>query len=430
VIAALSPQLRRAVSPYTGIVGSVEECLHGTADPPLFQATCRVTAGEEIVGASLGHLFSVGGAGLSRAEAAGAAVGEALERYSATYVPHEKLIVATARELGDEAVDPLRLGLFSERQLAGPGFPFRRFTADTRVAWVEGRRLLDGAPAYVPAELVYLGRATVAGARPVSYTTSNGLACDERAEVATARALLEVLERDAFMLVWTNRLSLPVISVETGSPGLETFAQAGLPFIAVDLSAIHRLPCVLGVVRAPDGVPGALGVGAAAAPTAARAWWKALAEGFSVRAAAVKLALLDPDGGERPVVSFEDHIRRYADHRAATAAAFIDASTEQVSLDSVAPLDGDCPGEWIAALCGRIEAAGSNAYAVDVTSPDVEELGVSVIRVVAPGLLALDTAHSARFLGARRLYEAAASLGLGPPLAGEDDLNPDPHPFP
>ena len=430
MIATLSPRLRQAVSPYTGIVGSLEECLHGTADPPLFQATCKLVAGEQVIGAPLGHLFSVGGTGSSRAEAAGAAVGEALERYSATYVPHEKLVVATARELGDAAVDPSRFGLFSGRQHGEPGFPFRRFTADTRVAWVEGRRLPNGVRTYLPAELVYLGRATVAEARPISYSTSNGLSCDERPEVATAKALLELLERDAFMLVWTNRLSLPLISVEAGHPGLETFERAGLRFAAVDLSTVHHLPCVLGVVRAPDGVPGALGVGAGAAQTAGRAWWKALAEAFSVRAAAVKLALLDPDGDKRPVVSFADHIRRYADHRAAAAAAFLDASAEQVSLGSVRPLEGDGADEWIAALCGRVEKAGSRAYAVDVTAPDVAELGVSVMRVVAPGLLALDSVHSARFLGGARLYEAAARLELGPPLAGEDDLNPDPHPFP
>ena len=430
MIAALPARLRPAVSPYTGIVGSIEECLHGTADPPLFQATCRLGAGENILGGPSAHLFSVGGTGNTRAEAAAAAVGEALERYSASYVPLEKLVVATARELGETAVEPDRFGLFSARQHDTPGFPFRRFTEDTRVAWIEGRALPGGRTAYLPAELVYLGQATAAGALPIGYATSSGLACDERPETATVKAMLELLERDAFMLVWTNRLSLPLISGEEGLPRLDVFERAGLAFSAVDLSVVHRLPCVLGVVRAPEGVPGALGVGAAAAPTAGRAWWKALAEAFSVRAAGVKLALLDPDAVDGPIVSFDDHIRRYADHRAAHAAAFLDASTERTPIGLVQPLEGEGPDEWLPALCRRIEAAGSSVYAVDVTAPDVSELGVSVIRVVAPGLLALDTAHSARFLGGRRLYEAAAALGLRPAPAGEDDLNPEPHPFP
>jgi len=424
VIAALEPSLRPAVSRYVGIVGSVEECLHGTADPALFQATCALPAGEGLIGASLGHLFSVGGSGTSRAEAAGAAVGEALERYSATYVPAARLVVATARELGEAAVSPERFGLFSERQLATPGFPFRAFTEDSRIAWVEGRSLPGGEPALLPAELVFLGPAVLGDGAALAYATSSGLACDVSRARAVITAALELLERDAFMLAWSNRLSLPLL--DAADDGGLVFRRTGLRFAAVDLSVVHGLPCVLGVVRAPEGVAGAMGVGAAAAPTIERAWWKALAEAFAARAAAVKLALLDPAGAERPVTSFDDHIRRYADHHHAAATAFLDASPAHIGLESVPPLTGD----ELLGVCQKIEAAGSDAYAVDVTAPDVAELGLTVMRVVAPGLCRLDSVHAARFLGGRRLYEAAAALGLRSGPIGEDDLNPDPHPFP
>jgi ribosomal protein S12 methylthiotransferase accessory factor len=425
VIAALEPRLRPAVSHYTGIVGRVEECLHGTAEPALFQATCALPAGEELVGAPLGHLFSVGGCGSSRAEAAGAAVGEALERYSATYVPAAKLVVASARELGEAAVSPERFGLFSERQHSTPGFPFRRLTDDSRIAWVEGRPLGGGAPSLLPAELVFLGPAALGDGAPIAYATSSGLACDVSPARAVVSAALEVLERDAFMLAWSNRLSLPLLDPGEACEA-DVFRRTGLRFAAVDLSAVHRLPCVLGVVRAPEGVSGALGVGAAAAPTIERAWWKALAEAFSARAAGVKLALLDPAGAERPVTSFSDHIRRYADHRHAGATAFLDAGPARRGFDSVPPLTGDV----LRGVGERIEAAGSEAYAVDVTAPDVAELGLTVMRVVAPGLCRLDSLHAARFLGGRRLYEAAAALGLRSGAIREEDLNPDPHPFP
>ena len=130
------------------------------------------------------------------------------------------------------------------------------------------------------------------------------------------------------------------------------------------------------------------------------------------------------------MVTFDDHIRRYADHRHAAGTAFLDASAARTDFGSVPPLEGEDAGAWLEALCRRVEAAGSSAYAVDVTAPDVAELGLTVARVVAPGLCSLDTAHAARFLGGRRLYEAAAVLGLRAGPVGEDDLNPDPHPFP
>jgi ribosomal protein S12 methylthiotransferase accessory factor len=186
-------------------------------------------------------------------------------------------------------------------------------------------------------------------------------------------------------------------------------------------------------VRAPRRRPGALGVGAGTAPTIAKAWWKALSEAFAARAAGAKLSLLDrrelgPEG--QGVVSFEDHIRYYADESNSAAAAFLDASEERVPVASVPPLERDDPAELVAGLCTRIEAAGSSAYAIDVTSPDVADLGLTVAKVIAPELCMLDAVHGARFLGGARLYEAAAELGLRPEPLADGDLNPHPHPFP
>ena len=108
-----------------------------TAEPAIFRAVCEVGRGAALLGASLDHLAGIGGSGLSREAAAAAAVGEALERYSATWIPRERLVVASARELGAAAVAPERFALFSERQYADPRFPFRRFTPESRIAWVD-----------------------------------------------------------------------------------------------------------------------------------------------------------------------------------------------------------------------------------------------------------------------------------------------------
>jgi ribosomal protein S12 methylthiotransferase accessory factor len=92
----------------------------------------------------------------------------------------------------------------------------------------------------------------------------------------------------------------------------------------------------------------------------------------------------------------------------------------------VSPLTGDV----LAALCARVEAAGSSVYAVDVTAQDVAALGLVVTKVVAPELCALDVVHRARFLGGRRLYEVPVALGFRSTPLAESELNPYPHPFP
>jgi ribosomal protein S12 methylthiotransferase accessory factor len=435
-VASLPRPLRGAVSPYTGIVRSLEESLHSTTEPPHFRVACEVGRGEGLLGSPLEHLSGIGGAGLTRPEAAAAAVGEALERYSATYVPRDRIVVASARELGEEAVAPERFALFSGRQHAEPGFPFRPFRADTRVPWVDGWSLPDGRPAWLPAELVFLGDAAGRDADRIGHATSSGMACAEHVDEAFSRGLCEVLERDAFMIVWANRLSLPQLdwTAHDHIRALDRrlFAPLGLEYAAIDLSAFHRLPMVLGIVRARNGCPGALGVGAGTAPSVERAWWKALSEAFAARAASAKLALLDEGAplADRPLASFEDHIRYYADHDRASRTAFLDGSPDRVSIGSIAPLEGGSAAGHVTALCERVEAAGSSAYAVDVTSPDVGALGLTVVKTLAPELCSLDVFHRARFLGGPRLYRAASDLGLRKRPLAEIDLNPDPHPFP
>jgi ribosomal protein S12 methylthiotransferase accessory factor len=433
----LPAALRDAVSPYTGIVRSLEECLQTTGDPPLFRFACEVGRGFALLGSPLDHLTGLGGAGLTRRAAASACVGEALERYSAACVPSDRIMVASARELGDAAVAPERFALFSERQLQHEAFPFRRFTRDTRVAWVAGRSLPDGAEAWLPAELVFLSDVVQSGAQRIGYATSSGLACAPTLDAALVRCLCELLERDAFMIVWANRLSLPLLdwAEDTRVSELDArlFASLGLEYAAVDLSAFHRVPSVLGVVRVSRGRAGALGVGAGTAPTLEQAWWKALSEAAAARAAGPKLALVEErDLGREGahVASFEDHIRYYSDRSRAAAASFLDASTERTPTGSVPLLEGETPGDHVAALCARVETAGSRAYWVDVTSPDIASLGLVVAKVVAPELCMLDVVHSARFLGGERLYKAAETLGLRHGRLDERDINPEPHPFP
>src|SRR5262249_33636160 len=161
---------------------------------------------------------------------------------------------------GDAAVAPERFALFSDAQHATPGFPFRRFTADTEVAWVKGRTLLSREPAWLPAELVYLSD-TACAEGPIGYATSSGAACGETSTATIERGLCELLERDAFMIIWAGALSMPLLDW-AGSRALveldrQFFAPTGLAYAAVDLSSFHGVPSVLGVVRAPPGCGGA-----------------------------------------------------------------------------------------------------------------------------------------------------------------------------
>src|SRR6478736_4781557 len=134
--AATLPRLRSLVSPLTGVVRRLSETLAAPGELRLVGIGCELADGRPTIGTPLESY--TGSEHWSRDAAEAAAIGEALERYSGSYVPEQRIVVSSAVEIGDDAVDPERFALFSQEQYARSGFPFRRFRRDTVVGWVEG----------------------------------------------------------------------------------------------------------------------------------------------------------------------------------------------------------------------------------------------------------------------------------------------------
>ena len=429
-------KLESLVSAYVGIVRGAEEVLAGPDDILAPSIVCQTGHCRGLVGGGGEHRGA--GAGPTLAAARAAALGEAVERYSACCADPADAIVATARELGAEAADPCRFALFADEQYAEPGFPYDRFTPDTPVAWVHGWRLPEGEPAYLPAQLVYLAWPRRPHEACIGRSTSNGLACHATLEEATLTGLLELIERDAFMITWTAALSWPLLSWGV-DPTLTAFehrflASTGLRVAAVDLSAVWGVPVVLGVARSNAANEAPFGVGAGAAATVQRAVEKALDEAVRVRSWARSIRHADPAGAlvlpADEIRDFDEHIRYYAYDGPAPRTSFLDASEERRDTADVPPLEGGSLRAQIDALCNRLERQHASAYVVDVTSPDVADAGLCVVKVIAPELCPLDVEHRARLLGSRRLYEVPARLGMRPRRLRFDELNADPHPFP
>src|SRR6185436_12697817 len=98
------------------------------------------------------------------------------------------------------------------------------------------------------------------------------------------------------------------------------------------------------------------------------------------------------------VVSFADHARFYSshpEHGAALEAWWRSPHTVRWPRDAVRPSGG----------------APIEAYAVDLTTPDVRDLGFHVARVIAPGLQPLHGNHAWPHLGGPRLRRLRDALG-------------------
>jgi ribosomal protein S12 methylthiotransferase accessory factor len=429
------PPLERFVSPLTGVVAGLTEILAAPDELRLPSVGCEVSDARPTVGFSTDAY--TGCSHPDRGAARAAAIGEALERYAATYVPEEDLVVEAAADL-DGAVDPLSFALFSREQHAAPGFPFQPFRPETVVAWVRGTSVPDGRPVWLPAQLVYMPwRRLSKGEVRIGHATSSGLACGPTRDDALLAALLELVERDAFMLVWKNRLSLPRVDWSADRWMMQFdkryFAPSGLRYSAVDLSVFFGVPTVLGVVHGAPGQLGALGVGAASARSVQEAWRKALAEAFSVQRWVRDRALEEPellDAEAQQIDSFDAHTMFYARAERAAGAGFLDASAETCAATDVAPLAATEAGAATTEVAALLARRSISAYAADVTTCDLAAAGLHVVRAVAPQLCALDVLQRTPFLGGDRLYRASFEAGAVARPLEPADLNLAPHPFP
>jgi ribosomal protein S12 methylthiotransferase accessory factor len=76
-----------------------------------------------------------------------------------------------------------------------------------------------------------------------------------------------------------------------------------------------------------------------------------------------------------------------------------------------------------------LQRAGSKALYVDLTTPDIEDFGLRVVRAIATGLQPIHFGYGEERLAGRRLFELPQKLGLANGVLRESDLNPIPHPL-
>ncbi|MGJ1428120.1 YcaO-like family protein [Clavibacter sepedonicus] len=340
------------------------------------------------------------------------------------------------RETGDLILGPDAWEFFSDEQLADPAMPHARWTDDAPLWWREGVDASTGRRAWAPAQLVHLA-GPWPGDASIAYATSNGLACGITETEARISGLLEAVERDAFMLTWYNRLSLPHVDVST--PRLRRFISTyirptGLQLHLIDMSVFSGIPTVLAVVRNPHTGLAPVAIGAASAATIERAGEKAATEGMYTRTwmkteQREGNALHSTDwAGD--VSSFEDHIRLFAGTDLVPELDFLTADTGTTGPGRSRNFDDSDPDALWSALVGHLADGGTPVVAFDLTSPDVVEAGARVSKVVLPGYRQLDATYAGRMLGGSRLREESHRLGLAPGPFTHADLNHVPHPFP
>jgi ribosomal protein S12 methylthiotransferase accessory factor len=372
-----------------------------------------------------------------------------LERFGGRRPGAKRTVVrGSYRELGRPAVDPRTLGLFDTD---GHRCSQRPYDEDLVFPWVYGFSFGRGEPVLVPEQCAYFDSRLSPGERFV-HDTSNGCALGGTLEEAILHGLLEIAERDAFLMTWYARMRVPRVDLDSLADTNCRFVlshlrdRCGMRVHAFATILEQGIPCywVMAVDTTGDLDKPQLLCGAGSGLTHETALVNAIRE-LAVMHSVVANNYADVDkrrqaaamvADSRLVRQMSDHTLLYSDRGARERLDFLTEtpgagrSVADFSRRHPWPASLDLRDD-VTELVGRYVGSGLDVVVVDQTTAEHQAGGFHAVKVIVPGTLPMTFGHgNRRVAGLPRVLEVPAALGYRDRRLELDDLNPYPHPFP
>jgi ribosomal protein S12 methylthiotransferase accessory factor len=380
-----------------------------------------------------------------------AAIAEALERYAGQRASGKRTTVrGSFRQLQAQALDPATLGLYPPEQSAQPGFRFVPYHPDLSCDWVWGYSFGRQRPVLVPECYAYYGHQDD---QAFVYECSNGCALGSCLEEAILYGMLEVLERDAFLLTWYGQVRVPRLDISSiPSQRVRWLIErleysSGYAISVFNTTLLHGAACcwVMGVdERLRAGFP-MMSCAAGSHVLPEEALLSALLElastlpherpqeeWFQQRVQRAQTMFHDP----LRVEEMADHSTLYILPEAFSRLAFLMQTPRRQTYQAAfahlprPDVSGDLTRD-LSRLIAYYQAQGIDTIVVDQTTPEHRECGFSCAKVIMPGMLPMTFGHRYRRVhGFKRLAEVPVLMGYRTEPLTDADINPHPHPFP
>lgn len=396
-----------------GVLGEYGRRVAFTDEPHFFKYFCdvdpRISSTKKVLGL---------GCSEDEGQAFVAAVAEAIEQYCVVLERDDLFIRNSFEKLTDHAINPLRFVPFSSDQLTLSKYKQFRVTEKTQLNWLEGYSLTRNKNVLVPASIVYSNYNSKARNEPVIlFKNSTGAACGPTREYAIYRGLCEVIERDAYMNSFIGNLPLKIIDVHN-NPDLSRFIRRveryDFKVYCLDTSIdcpVFTTTCIL-LDKTGSGPAVCIGLGGSMSPEQAikAAVFEAIRRHISIRS-----WFFRPK--PRPIPSgstLEWHLikKQYvwsAPHMIHAARKYLKG--QKITYEKL--LQGKktiipkfaMDKERVHHLVDVLKRLKCEVLCVDVTAPEVRELGLSVVKILVPEMVPLWHDGRYPYLGTNRLFD-------------------------
>ncbi|MED4599380.1 TOMM precursor leader peptide-binding protein [Paenibacillus validus] len=347
------------------------------------------------------------------------------------------------RHVAEQALNPVTVGVYTKEQYAQPDFPFQPFDPDRPIDWVWGYSFLRERPILVPELLAYY---SVGFGEGFVNEASSGCALGGSLEEAVLYGILEVVERDSFLMTWYAQL--PVPRLDPYSAG-----DRQLRLMVDRLQAVTGYKLHLFNTTMENGIPSVVAIAKNSKPAGVNLICAAGAHLDPVRAAKSaihELAGILPMLGEKLETNREDYVpmlhdaslvRQMEDHSMLYSLPeaeerlhfLLDGSRPLRTFDEEFKLK-DRRADLTDDLKDVIQTFGRlnlEVIVIDQSTPETLRNGLYCVKVLIPGMLPMTFGHHlTRLAGLERVLTVPAELGFRKQRLAIDQLNPHPHPFP
>jgi ribosomal protein S12 methylthiotransferase accessory factor len=269
----------------------------------------------------------------------------------------------------------------------------------------------------------------------MDITNVSGCATGSTVAEAVLSGLLEVVERDTFMIAWASQLPVTGLRLLPGSPGevglyATAFSAVGIEVRCATVTLDWAVPMVVAIGHSRNpGDPSAV-VAAAADIDVTTACSRALKElTANLAYARHRMAsLTGPTPADASQVrTQEDHMLLYARREMWHHLEHWWSPARHEELSDVAKCSA---AEALAKIQIRVADSGGDVLVVDVSHSELRSRGLHTVKVLVPGAYPMNFDSLWPHHGGRRILHVPCDVGLMATPLAVSDLNSTPHPFP
>jgi len=362
------------------------------------------------------------------------AFAECFERYSCTVYSKEKLIKGSYENLKENALNPRKISYFTKKQLTKKEFNKYRIKSNDVFHWVKGFSLTSNKEILVPAHLVYWNY-TNENEKMLMEPISTGAAAGTTYSAAIIRGILEIIERDAFMITYLNkiercRIVFSKVENEELKLLLKEIKKYGFEFYVFDISTNLKVHSFLSFIIDKSLIPPLITSGLKSDLDPEKGILGSLEECFNTYDWVLELHKSGQvfTGDKNDIRSHNDRALYWLQKGMIKNLDFLIKTKKKKEISKFVNLDKKSTNENLEFLLHDLKKRKMETVIVDVTPRDVKEVGFKVVKVLIPKLQPLYLNEKIRYLGGKRLYKIPKLLGLNRKIT-EEDFNNIPHPF-